>query len=670
MDRTVRYGLAVCAALLLAPLAALHAGEQRDLILVAGQSNAVGFDAYPDDLPLDPSDKAVLFWWRCGDPPPDEHDSTSERKWTQLQVQPPGNPMSRNSGQSGERALGLKRQYGNFKKPEGGFGPEIGFARELRAKQGKPLAIVKAAFSGTGMRTDWNPADAGDGGACYRALVAETKAAIAAAAARGITLHLRAILWVQGESDANLQDAPNYQRALAAMLAALRKDLDAPQLIALLGVNTRFGNDKNPFVPKVIEAQRAIAARDNRCAYVDTAGADTLLPTGAHFTAAGTLDVGKRFAKALLELEAAAATQSPDLELSETLQLPECHSIGWVNAWVKANPQARGRQGWDGVVDKAKWGVPSPQQLVVRDWDWQLTDEQWRQAVKQKGEGKKEDVKFDLWLPGNIAHARGIVVISGHGSGEGLYRHAELRRLARELHLALFKFIGNPMQRGFWPKSLLYERLTAFAEKAKHPELNSAPLFLYGHSNGTGFSAIFPATEGARVWAWVSMRPGITFQVVQPGGAQVPGLVIFGEDDQFLARPSKEENLAVVPLMRKKHHALWSFAVEPKTGHGPGEKTWPLVFSFLRHTFAARMPAGADPRQGPVKLVACSLESGHLGQNWDVAKGGYQTLPVAPFANFIGDKSTASWLINAAYAADWQAFQRDGQAPKSRAPAP
>ena len=281
--------------------------------------------------------------------------------------------------------------------------------------------------------------------------------------------------------------------------------------------------------------------------------------------------------------------------------------------------------------------------------------------MQQKGEGKREDVKFDLWMPGDIPHAKGIVVISGHGSGETLYRHPELRKLARELHLALFKFIGNPMQRGFWPKSLLYERLKAFAEKSKRPELEHAPLFLYGHSNGTGFSAIFPATEGARVWAWVSMRPGITFQVYQPGAAQVPGLVIFGEDDQFLARPSKAENLAVVEVMRKKHNALWNFAVEPKTGHGPGEKTWPLVFSFLRHSFAARVPANADPRKGPVKLTAPQPESGHLGQNWDVTKGGYQALPVAPFASFTGDKSTASWLINAAYAADWQAFQRDGE---------
>jgi hypothetical protein len=157
------------------------------------------------------------------------------------------------------------------------------------------------------------------------------------------------------------------------------------------------------------------------------------------------------------------------------------------------------------------------------------------------------------------------------------------------------------------------------------------------------------------------MRPGITFQVYQPGAASVPGLVIFGEDDPFLARPSKEENLAVVPTLRQNHGALWNIAVEPKTGHGPGEKTWPLVFSFLRHSFAARVPSAADAKTGPVKLRPLALESGWLGRNWQARPGGYQKLEVAPFAEFPGDKATASWLLNAGYAADWQRFQGTGE---------
>ncbi len=345
-----------------------------------------------------------------------------------------------------------------------------------------------------------------------------------------------------------------------------------------------------------------------------------------------------------------------DLELSETVQLPQCHSI----SWVRANTVAKDQKNWDGTLDEAKWGTPSPEQVVARNWDLKLDEAQWREAVKNKGEGVREDVTFSLWIPGGVECVRGLVVISGHGSGTALYSNKELREIARELRLGLFKFIGNPVQRGFWPKSLLYEKLKYFAGKSGHPELENAPLFLYGHSNGTGFSAIFPATEGERVWAWVSMRPGITFQVYQPGAARVPGMVMFGEDDHFLARPSKAENLAVVELMRKKHGALWHSVVEPKTGHGPGEKTWPLVFSFLRHSFAARVPPDCDPRRGPVKLLQLKPEQGYLGRNWDVEKGGYQELPIAPFTDFSGDKTVASWLISSGYAADWQKFQCDG----------
>lgn len=359
----------------------------------------------------------------------------------------------------------------------------------------------------------------------------------------------------------------------------------------------------------------------------------------------------------LLTGVAVTSAVAADIELSETVRLPEAHSLGW----VRGNTQAREQKPWNGVLDEAKWGTPSPQQLVERNWDWKVTDDQWRQAVAAKGAGKLEEVKFDLWVPDGVGTVKGIVTISEHGSGKTLYKHPELRKIARDLKLAVFMFVGNPVQRGFWPRSLLYDKLKAFGEKAGHAELAHAPLFLYGHSNGTGFSAIFTATEGARVWGWVSMRPGTTFQVYQPGAAQVPGLVIFGEEDPFLAKPSKEENLAVVQTMRKNHHALWNYAVEPKTGHGPGDKTWPLVFSFLRQTFAARVPADADPAKGAVKLNVLPQESGHLGQNWDPTKGGYQNLPIAPFGDFSGDKTRASWLINAAFAEDWQTFQRDGK---------
>jgi hypothetical protein len=352
-----------------------------------------------------------------------------------------------------------------------------------------------------------------------------------------------------------------------------------------------------------------------------------------------------------------AALHATDIELTETVQLPECHSVNWVRDWVKNHPELVGG-GWEQLHDASR---PTAEKAAPRSWVWNISEAQWREAVKQKGEGKREEVKLQLWLPAGVEVVKGVVTISGHGSGESLYRDPELRKIASELRLAIFKFIGNPMQRGFWPKSLLYQQLKEFGVKTKHPELEHAPLFLYGHSSAVGFSALFAAEQSDRVWGWAAMRAGYTFQIYQPGAAKAPGLVMFGEEDKYFANDHRAETLALVPMMRKHHNAAWNLVVEPKTGHGPGAKTWPLVFSFLRHSFAARVPADADARKGPVKLNTLATESGHLGQNWDVAKGGHQNLSIAPFATFPGDKATASWLINAAYAADWQALQRDGE---------
>lgn len=263
-----------------------------DCILIAGQSNAVGYDADPEKLPADDVDQKIHFWWRTGDPPPDDHDSTSGGKWTHLQFQPRGDPLKDKK---------VPRQYGNFSHPKGGFGPEIGLARTLYHKENKPLAILKAAWSGTGVQHDWN--HEGKGGECYRGFVAEVKAARAAALKEGMSLRFRAIVWVQGESDANAHDAPLYTDALGDMFNTMRKDIDAPDLPALISVNIHFGDMKkvSAKMQSIVDAQKALAAKDLHCVYVDPEGA--MLANSAHFDAAGTLEVGRRFAEALLALE-------------------------------------------------------------------------------------------------------------------------------------------------------------------------------------------------------------------------------------------------------------------------------------------------------------------------------------------------------------------------------
>ena len=554
------------------------------------------------------------------------------------------------------------------------------FADAVVEKQNVPVGIIACGIGATSVR-EWLPKGAtfpnpptlvsrveqlpsgqwASKGAPYEAFIARIKSV----PPRGF----RAVLWHQGESDANQKDTTRtlpgklYREYLEKVIRDSRRDIgwDAPWFVAQASYHVPGDEGSDD-----IRAAQASLWKDGIA--LEGPDSDALKGKlrerdgqGVHFSGPGLREHGAKWAQKVIpwlqQQWTAPRKVSGGTEWSDFAPLPECHSLGWVSA----NVQTKSTTSWNGVLDEAKWGTPSPQQAVARNWDWKISEAQWREAVKQKGQGKREEVAFDLWLPEGIESVKGIVVMSGHGSGESLFRRADLRTLAKELHLALFKFVGNPMQRGFWPQSLLFEHLKAFGAKSGHPEFEHAPLFLYGHSNGTGFSAIFTSYEPERVWGFVSMRPGTTFQVYQPGAAQVPGLVIFGEDDSFLARPSKEENLAVVPALRKNHAALWCSAVEPKTGHGPGEKTWPLVFSFLRHSFTARVPADADARIGPVKLLTPTLESGHLGQNWSATKGGYQELPTAPFATFPGDKSTASWLLNANFARDWQAFQKTGE---------
>lgn len=297
--------LPTCCILLLG-IVSLRGEEQRDLLIVAGQSNAVGFDAPPPTLPMDAADEKILFWWRCGDPPPDKHDSVAGGNWTTLRPQPLGQPLTRAvAAATNPPHPEAKRQYGNFAQPEGGFGPEMSFARSVAAQGSRPLAVLKVAFSGTSVAGDWGPDLTAPAGACYDAFIEEYGKALAAAKAESIALRPRALVWVQGESDATAEHAPRYEENLRIMLERLRRDLESPDLVLLLGVNTRFGNGKNPHMPTVIAAQRAVADTLSRCVYVDTEGAETLGPSHTHFTGPGTLEVGKRFAGALLLEESA-----------------------------------------------------------------------------------------------------------------------------------------------------------------------------------------------------------------------------------------------------------------------------------------------------------------------------------------------------------------------------
>ena len=295
------YRLAFLILVNLLPFGSLAAAKETaksiDLLIVAGQSNATGFDTDPTKLGADDLDALIRFRFRAGDPPPDDHDSISPRnKWSVLSVQPPGMPGPKSE----------PRQYGNFSNPSGGFGPEISFARKLKRRDQQlgrvsELAVVKVAFSGTSVADDWDPTGEGKRGACYRTLVEEVRAAQLLAEAEGLTVNFRGLMWVQGESDANANDSPKYAERLKAMFETFRSDIKAERLPILVSVNVHFHEGKNKFMPDIIAAQKQVGHELSDCRYVDTS--EVGLANDVHFNSEGTIEVGKRFASAQLAME-------------------------------------------------------------------------------------------------------------------------------------------------------------------------------------------------------------------------------------------------------------------------------------------------------------------------------------------------------------------------------
>lgn len=84
--------------------------------------------------------------------------------------------------------------------------------------------------------------------------------------------------------------------------------------------------------------------------------------------------------------------------------------------------------------------------------------------------------------------------------------------------------------------------------------------------------------------------------------------------------------------------------------------------------------SAADPSQGVPKLIDASEEQGWLGKNldgvrvrdekfqwsWETPVVVGQSLEIASYAKYAGDKSEASWLPTEEYARKWREFCHTG----------
>ena len=251
--------LAACAATGFAATglcAAAAADKPTDVFLLIGQSNMAGRGLLTDELRL--STERVLKWDEKGG------------KWVEA-VEP----------------IVCDR-------PFSGAGLAASFARTLAdARPTRVIGLVPAAEGGTPLAR-FMP-----GGDLYARAIERTRAALKAGG------ELKGILWHQGCADSeNLATATNYAARLSQMVAAFRKDLDAPDVPFVAGELGRYLGQRYAKHYDVVNAQlHEMAKTCPNMAVVSSRGL-TANEDGLHFNTLSLRKFGERYAKAYMEMPA------------------------------------------------------------------------------------------------------------------------------------------------------------------------------------------------------------------------------------------------------------------------------------------------------------------------------------------------------------------------------
>ena len=176
---------------------------------------------------------------------------------------------SKDAGKHG----GLAPNYGGFRNR--GLGPELGLGHALGDFHEEPVLLVKVAFGGCSLFKDMRPPSSGGTvGEKYPQIVKAVKDAIehlpeiVPGYTKDTGHEIAGFFWNQGESDMNPAAAAEYETNLVNLINDLRKDLDAPNMKAVIAVtgcggwNQTFSKpEQKEASDKVIAAQFAVSKR-------------------------------------------------------------------------------------------------------------------------------------------------------------------------------------------------------------------------------------------------------------------------------------------------------------------------------------------------------------------------------------------------------------------------
>jgi poly(3-hydroxybutyrate) depolymerase len=191
-----------------------------------------------------------------------------------------------------------------------------------------------------------------------------------------------------------------------------------------------------------------------------------------------------------------------------------------------------------------------------------------------------DKAEFRFWIPPGAATARAIVVLvpGSNGDGRSMATDAFWQEFATRHSLALVacRFTDKPHEQSFIEHYVnvsqgsgqaLVDAIGRFAERSKHPELSTAPLYMWGMSAGGQFNYEFVAWKPERVAAFVVNKGGIYYTALAPKAARdVPGLLFVGETDLEF----RNHTIAGLFAVNRRAGARWALTQEPGIAHAVG----------------------------------------------------------------------------------------------------
>lgn len=242
--------------------------ERFHIFLLMGQSNMSGF------AQLEPGDEqpvAGVYYLPT--------KSTNDLAW-----QPAAHPL-------------------HNRLPSDRFGLGLPFAIEYRKRHpGVQVGLIPLAWGGA-------PIDMLNNGT---PVYADALRKVTFAVKQGV---LKGVLWHQGESDTTTPALANsYAAKLDALVADLRRDLEAPNLPFIAGNLAEFygtspehnAPDRIARINQVRAALRGLPQRQAHTAFVETTGLKSADSHYVHFDRASYIELGRRYAMALQSLEPAS----------------------------------------------------------------------------------------------------------------------------------------------------------------------------------------------------------------------------------------------------------------------------------------------------------------------------------------------------------------------------